>query len=67
MQFITIIQMLTTETENEAWFCSMESRGLHFYHNPAPSTSINVGGSGMASDNMTWINIALKERGYFFS
>ena len=58
--------MLTTEIENGAWHCSLENRGSHFYHNPSLRHQINVGVSGKASDNMTLINIASGERGFFF-
>ena len=51
MQFITTIPMLTTEIENWARHCSIESRGSWF--------QINVGGSGKDYNNMTRINIAL--------
>ena len=66
MQFITTIPMLTTKIENGAWHCSFKRRGSRFYHNPSPPPSINVGGSGKASDNMIQINIALEERGSLF-
>ena len=59
--------MFTTEIENGACHCSVESRGSCFYHNPYPPPSINVGGSGKASDNITWINNALGNRGVTFS
>ena len=39
MQFITTIPMLTTEIENGAWHCLIESRGFRFYLNPCPSPS----------------------------
>ena len=67
MQFITTIPMLTTEIENEAWHCSIESRGSRFYRNPSPPHQINVGGSGKASDYTTRINIAFGEKGFFHS
>ena len=68
MQFITTISTHTAETENGACHCAVESRGSRFYHNPPPPLSINVGGSGKASDYITWMNIALgEERGHFFS
>ena len=35
MQFITTIPRLTTEIENGAWHCLIESRGSHFYRNPS--------------------------------
>ena len=44
---------LTTEIENEASHCSIESTGSCFYHNPSPPPSINVGASGKA--NLTWL------------
>ena len=68
MPFITTISILTTEIENGASHCSIESRGSRFYYNSFPPHQINVGGSGKASDNMTWINITitLEERGFFF-
>ena len=56
MQFITIFPMLTTEIENRAWHCSIESRSSRFYHDSSSASSINVGGSDQVSDNMTWIN-----------
>ena len=55
--------MLISEIENGACYCSVESTGSRFYHNPSLPPSINVGGSGKASDNIPWINIALGERG----
>ena len=51
--------MLTSKIENGAWRCSKEIRRARFYHNLSPLLSINVGGFGKASDNMTRINIAL--------
>ena len=42
-----------------------ENRGSHFSHNPSQPLSTNVGGSGKASDNMTWINIAFGREGSF--
>ena len=67
MQFISTVPMLTTEIANGAWHCSIESRGICFYHNPSPPLSINVGECGKASDNMTHIKITLGEIGYFVS
>ena len=64
---ITTIPMLTTEIENGACHCSVESRGSRFYHNPSLHRSITVGGSSKASDNITRINIALGERRPLFS
>ena len=59
--------MLATEIENWALHCSIKDRGSGFYHNPSPPPSINVGGSGKASDdNMTWINIVLQGADHFF-
>ena len=50
--------LLTTEIENGELHGSIRSRGSRFYHNPSlplpPPPSINVGGSGKASDNMCW-------------
>ena len=49
---ITIIPMLTTEIENGACHCSVQSSSSHFYQNPSPSPLINVGESGKASDTI---------------
>ena len=67
MQFLTTIPMLTTAVENGAWHWLIESRGVLAFAIILPHPhQINVGGSGKASDNMTRINIASGERGYFF-
>ena len=59
MQFITTIPMLTTEVENGAWHCLIESRGVLAFTIILPSPhQIDVGGSGKASDSMTRINVA---------
>ena len=59
--------MLTTAVENSAWHCLIESRGVLAFTIILPSPhQINVGGSGKASDNMTRIDVASGERGFFF-
>ena len=56
----------TTEIENGTWHCSIDSRGSQFYHNSSLlATSINVGGSGKASDN-TRDQLCIGVRGHFF-
>ena len=66
MKFITTFIMFSTEIENEACHCSVESEGSGFYHNPFSVTDhFNVGGSGNASDYMTRINIGLGQ-GFLF-
>ena len=63
MQFITTIPMLTIAVKIGAWHCLKESGGVFASTSPH---QINVGGSGKTSDNMTRINIASGERGFFF-
>ena len=48
-------------------YCSIRSGGSCFYHSTSPLLSNNIGGSGKATDNVTQINIALREKGHFFS
>ena len=44
-----------------------EAEVFCFYHNPSPPPSVNVGDLALAFDNMTQINIELRERGSLFS
>ena len=62
MQFITTVPM----KKKWGWLFKRKQKFSPLSY-PSPPQSINVGGSGKASDNMTRINIALGERGYFFS
>ena len=64
--YYNYIPMLTTAVKNGTWHCLIKSRGVLAFTIILPHPrQISVGGSGKASDNMTWINIALGERGFF--
>ena len=60
MQFIVNIPLLTTEIGYGIWHWSIESTSY-------PPSMNQWWGVGMASDNMTLINIALGRRAHFFS